>query len=211
MIKRRSTALRAVLGVSVVVAVAGVVTLRSSEAPTRVEVGAATPVVAVPEVAPALATASAPDPGDLARTHATPKYLPPGAQSAGGRSVKGGWVEHYSLPGKVNSRTLPETPDQFVRGSGAHPATTIALSQFPQDVSTFQGADPRLANVSTINVMGVSATVLVPTSGYGIYRIAWVRDGVAYDLQTQRLKASAEEGTSGVPLTELVKIAQSIS
>ena len=210
MFKRSSTrmGLRIVLGLVVVAAAAGVSSLRSTDGPSRVEVGTAAPVSAASEVAPALATA--PDPRDLARTHATPKYLPAGAQSTGGRSLKGGWVEHFSLPGTVNSRTLPDTPDQYVRGSGAHPATGIDISQWPQDFSTFHGADPRLVQVTTISVMGVTATVVVPTSGYGTYRISWVRDGVAYDIQTQRLKAG-DEGTSGVPITELVKIAQSIS
>lgn len=155
--------------------------------------------------------AAAPDPADLARTHATPAYLPAGAQSAGGTSaLHGGWLEHYTLPGKVNSREMPATPTKPTPGIPQHPATGIDLREWPQDVSTFQGADPRLATVTTITLPGATATVVTPISGYGVYRIAWVRGGVAYDLQTQRLKAGGDEGSSGMPLAELVKMAESI-
>lgn len=196
---------------SVLIAGAGIVAaavavLPTRQAETQVSVGAPTVQPAAQVSVPAEKVTAA----DLARTHANPTYLPEGAASMGGRAIEAGWVEAYSLPGVVNSRTLPEAPDQYVKGSAAHPATKIVLSQYAQDFSTFQGVDPRIASVSTITVMGVPATVVVPLSGYGTHRISWVRDGVSYDLQTQRLYAGAE-GTSGIPIQELVRVALSVS
>jgi len=204
---------RAVLGLGVVAAaVAGAASLHSPGAPSRVEVVAPKPAV----VGIALNESSAPvpvNPGDLASTHAIPKYLPAGAESTGGKTtIHGGWAEHYTLPGKVNSREMPDAPAMPVAGVPSHPATGIDLVELPQTISTFSRgtADPRLATVSTITVMGVPATVLTPNNGYGTYRISWVVNGVAYDLQSQRLKAGGDEGTSGIPIDELIRVAQSI-
>ncbi|MGH9222207.1 MAG: hypothetical protein ACRD2W_00015 [Acidimicrobiales bacterium] len=195
-----------VLVAGAVLVAAAVAALPTRQAETQISVGA-------PAMRPA-AQVSVPgekiSAADLARNHANPTYLPEGAASLGGRAIEVGWVEAYSLPGVVNSRTLPESPDQYVKGSAAHPATRIVLSQYAQDFSTFQGVDPRIASVSTITVMGVPATVVVPLSGYGTHRISWVRDGVSYDLQTQRLYAGAE-GTSGIPIEELIRVALSVS
>ncbi len=187
-------------------AVAGVAAMRVHSTPTRVEV--APPAPATANVA-AVTSGGGPDPADLAARHATAKYLPAGAQSTGGRSViHGGWAEQFTLPGAVNSREMPGAPTP---GVPAHPATTIDFVQLPQDTSQLAGVDQRLADVSTITVMGVQATVVVPKSGYGVSRIDWVKDGVAYDLQSQRLIAGGNEGISGIPLTELIRMAQSIS
>ncbi len=209
MTKTSSTRLRVALGLAVAAGAVVVVTMRSSGVPAPLTVGASAPVVASPS--PAL-SATAPDPDDLARTHAVPGYLPAGAEPAGGKAVlHGGWIQHFTLPGAANSRELPATPTKPTPGVPMHPATGIDLSQWPQDVSTFQGVDPRLATVVTISLPGATATVVTPISGYGVYRVSWVRGGVAYDLQTQHLKAGGDEGTSGIPLTELVKMAESIA
>lgn len=151
------------------------------------------------------------DPNDLAATHATPKYLPAGAEHDVGKStLHGGWVDNWALPGNQNSRIMPLSPAEAEPGVWYHPATGIALTQLPQSMSTFGGADQRLANITTVDLGGVAGTVVTPISGYGVYRIAWVRGGVAYDLQSQRLKVSADGAMSGVPIDELMKVAQSI-
>ncbi len=207
-LKTRS-AVRVVLALIVVAAVAGVAAMRVHSTPTRVEVASPAPAVAN---AAAVTSGAIPDPADLAARHATANYLPAGAQSTGGRSViRGGWAEQFTLSGAVNSNEMPGVPTKPTPGVPAHPATTIDFLQLAQDISVLAGVDQRLDDVSTITVMGVQATVVVPKSGYGVSQIDWVKDGVAYDLQSQRLIAGGNEGISGIPMTELIRMAQSIS
>lgn len=105
---------------------------------------------------------------------------------------------------------MPSSPAEAEPGVWYHPATGISLTQLPQTMSSFPGADERIVHITTIDLDGVAATVVVPISGDGDYRIAWVRSGVAYDLQSQRLKVSADGAMSGVPIDELIRVAQSI-
>ena len=169
---------------------------------------------APPDSAPAVTgpAYSGVDPSDLASTRAKPSYLPAGAVYEGGHSVKytNAWVDAWSLPGEVNSSVMPPTPSERTPGVWYHPATDIALTQLPQTISTFFGADTRLVHIATVDVNGVPATVVTPTNGYGVYRIAWVRGGVAYDLQSQRLKVDADGTMSGIPIEELLLMARSV-
>ncbi|MDQ6947260.1 MAG: hypothetical protein M3256_13560 [Actinomycetota bacterium] len=194
--------------VVLVVGVGALMARGSGETATRL---ATTPSSQADHVPPTPAPYAGVDPKDLAATHATPKYLPAGAEhDVGKATLRGGWADNWTLPGEANSRIMPATPAEAEPGVWYHPATGISLTQLPQTISSFPGADERIVHITTIDLGGVAATVVVPISGYGDYRIAWVRSGVAYDLQSQRLKVSADGAMSGVPIDELIRVAQSI-
>lgn len=208
-----SRSLRGVrLGVAAaIVLIAGVAALMTEGSMETATQLATTPSMRADQAPPTSVPYAAVDPTDLAATHATPKYLPAGAEHDVGKpTLGGGWVDNWALPGEVNSRFMPSSPSGAEPGVWYHPATGIALTQLPQTMSTFHGADERLVYISTIDLGGVAAMVVTPISGYGVYRIAWVRGGVAYDLQSQRLKIAADGTMSGVPVDELIKVAQSI-
>jgi hypothetical protein len=199
-----------VLSAALAVGLALVLPLRARVDSSQTEVATASPDRGtVPTTSPAY---SGVDANDLASTHAKPSYLPVGAVYEGGHPVKyaNGWVDSWSLAGEVNSRVMPPTPSEGTPGAWYHPATDIALTQLAQTTSTFHAADTRLVKIETIDLNGVPATVVTPVNGYGVYRIAWVRAGVAYDLQTQRLKVDAAGTMSGVPIGELLLMARSV-
>lgn len=193
----------------------GLAALAALVMPLRARVGTQTQLATVPRddgSAPTSPAYSRVDPNDLVSTHAKPFYLPAGAAYEGGHPIKytSGWVDSWSLAGEMNSRVMPPTPSEGTPGLWYHPATDITLTQVAQTTSTFHDADTRLVKIETVDLVGVPATVLTPVNGYGVYRIAWVRGGVAYDLQTQRLKVDAVGTMSGIPIEELLLMARSI-
>jgi len=179
-------------------------TARPAASVVRVQVHRHT-TAAQPAAQPAAA-----DPANLATNHASPTYLPTGAHAGASRSLAGGgWTQNFTLDGVANSDEMPADPSQWNGQGPAHPATTIQLTELPQTASALGPFDSDTYSQSQVTIHGVTATVVVPRNGYGVYRIDWVVGGVAYDLQCERLNTNGE-GTSGVPTSELVKIAQSI-
>lgn len=143
-------------------------------------------------------------------TSTTPRYLPDGAQLvASTQSPPGTGSSSFSLPGKVNARTIPATGLTEQNVDTVHPATFINVSftsLVPEPDLSY--LDNPYSTVEKITVGGWPAQITTPKNGYGTIRIDWT-DGAGYHVVgVDRLKTI--EGTSGVDAPTLIRIANSL-
>ena len=116
----------------------------------------------------------------------------------------------YGLSGAANQDTIPTSGPSAFDGT-QHPRTIITLSALgdasgalPQSL-----ADPTYFDVSLVDLGGGrSARVSQPKSGFGPYRVEWIQAGSLYTLLCARGKTIS--GTSGVPLSDLERMAESV-
>ena len=141
----------------------------------------------------------------------SPKWLPEGAAlippTVGTEGADTGST--YSLAGKQNANTIPSSglTDQNV--ATVHPATAFGVyfkagtTSLPESMT-----DASLWDISKVDVGGWDATLATPKNGYGAYRIDWIDSSGYHVVIEERLKTV--EGTSGIPASDLLKVAQSL-
>ena len=117
----------------------------------------------------------------------------------------------YSLLGVENADTFPAGGASGKADGSEHPASVIVVNTVPANGSLLPDAPTADAYVSVTTVTlspGVSARVIAPTSGYGVYRIDWVKNGLVHQLVASR--GHTDHGDTGLPLSELLRMAVSI-
>ncbi|HEV2891784.1 MAG TPA: hypothetical protein VGX28_15540 [Frankiaceae bacterium] len=161
-----------------------------------------------PAPAVAQAPAAAPDRHDAG--HARPAYLPAGATLVAERERDGVLVQRYALAGEANQDRMPTDISSYDGTSEAHPATYVDLYQ-TRRVPTMLGPVDRVSyDEAPVTIGDAVGRVVTPRDGYGTYRVSWAADGVTFLLSSLRLR-TVTQGTSGVPVEELVRIARSVS
>lgn len=116
----------------------------------------------------------------------------------------------YALSGLANRDTFPASGPSRSDGT-QHPASIITLSALydPTGVLPAPLADPTYFFVRSLSIGGGrTARVSSPKSGYGPYRVEWVQGGEFYAIIGTR--GFTSDGKSGVPLSQLVKMAESV-
>lgn len=142
-----------------------------------------------------------------------PMYLPPGAVLTGDRVDEDGLggVLEWSLPGEANASTIGALPLPASGDLSRHPATLIQLlyrGPAPPDdaalLAVLPPADPKFGfHRELLHLRG--QTVYVTTDRDEVLqRLDWLERGRMYSLSCQRL--FTDQGRSGVPLTELVRM-----
>lgn len=185
-----------------------------STRPTRIVVAAAAAIVAAGATALVARTAdgagtlgASPQAGPSAQTaRRMPGYLPAGAALVKDHYEPdiNGWLVSYSLPGRANSNTIDEAT--FAGGTG-HPETFLRLAIVPS-ADQFPAADPAYFTTRQVEIGAFPGRLSVPTSGYGLHSIVWFDGEQAYRVSVDRLRTP--DGTSGVRVEELLRVAASI-
>lgn len=152
----------------------------------------------------------------------TPRYLPPGAveidapSSELDRPVQVGFVRHrYQLPGSVNAHNIgPEgvTPETEMT---AHTATVLSVTvqpgaplEPPDLEEEFWNVTPILFDRSPRFAVANKGYLATFKTGYG-HQIVTFSDGVnLYTVSCPRY--STHEGPSGIDVTELQRVAESV-
>lgn len=109
----------------------------------------------------------------------------------------------YALSGAVNASTI--TPN----GTSGHFGTDILLVTYVGATKLDGSLQDQYTNVTTVTLpSGITARLTEMTNGYGTVRIEWLQGGNSYLLMSDHLINS--DGLSGVPTSDLLKIAGSI-
>jgi hypothetical protein len=176
-----------------------------------VAIAVATASIAGPPAAP-IAVRRASESDELSTTSVTPAYLPPGTTAApsvsepGFRSVG---ENHYLLAGPANANTIPAGGVDDSNATTAHPATELVVTFVPNvgDLPALP-VDPEYFTISHVTVAGLPAVQSTPKDGFGVHRIDWVDAAGYHVVLCERFRTP--EGTSGLPVDELVHIASSL-
>lgn len=144
------------------------------------------------------------------RERPRPAYLPDGVTLAAEGERDGVWVQRYAIAGTANQDQMPADIASYDGVSEAHPATTIDLLQTTQVPSMLGPVDGSLYEETEETIGDAAARVVTPKSGYGTYRVAWQTDGVAFLITSRRLR-TVTQGTSGLPVEELLLMARSVA
>ena len=143
-----------------------------------------------------------------------PRYLPKGARPAPITFPKAGApLMAYCLPGRANANTIPPGGPTEENYSIVHSATCLGFFYMPAESNG--RLPPSLAfgpsfSVSQTTVSGHPARLTMPSRGVvGLYQLEWMASGLRFTLRVDRLRTP--EGVSGIPLTELRRVANSVT
>jgi hypothetical protein len=116
----------------------------------------------------------------------------------------------YRLLGEANSDTFPSSGAATKFDGSQHPASILSLAIVDDPSGNLDSAaDPEFFDVHDVKLAsGATARQTTPISGYGPYRLDWVMGGKMFTLLGTR--GSTDQGDSGLPMSELLKIANSI-
>jgi hypothetical protein len=152
-----------------------------------------------------------------------PGYLPDGvtlvrtdpvtftAPESGTVNLLGAYVQQFALPGVVNSDTLTVTDRSGNQPQVGHQETRLSISvnpsvtELPDDFLTNDG----YAHRSTVQWGQVQAIVTTMPNGLGVERVDWIDAAGYHVVMTERL--TMPEGLAGLPLDEVVRIAESVA
>lgn len=141
----------------------------------------------------------------------TPSYLPIGVLSVpdiscGAHNV----LMVFRLVGAANSDTFPASGAATEFDGSQHPASVLSFAETDGPANSLpDGIDPEFFAVRDITLTnGALARVTTPLSGYGPHRIDWLMGNKLFTLLGTR--GSTNEGDSGLPMDELIKIADSV-
>lgn len=118
-----------------------------------------------------------------------------------------------TLPGAANADTIPKVLPNNVataRLGTYHAATGISVVVV-SGVTTMPSlpVDPQYFVTSTIAVNGLSASLSVPRSGWGPYRIDWIDNGKYVSVLCDHGDTSA--GPTGISVSDLEKVAAGVT
>lgn len=141
----------------------------------------------------------------------TPAYLPTAVLpvpdvSCGSHNV----LMVFRLVGAANSDTFPPSgaPTQF--DGSQHPASVLSYAVTDNPTGLLpDGIDQEFFAVRDVTLTnGALVRVATPLSGYGPYRLDWSLGNKLFTLLGAR--GSTDQGDSGLPVAELIKIADSV-
>ncbi len=114
----------------------------------------------------------------------------------------------FRLVGEANADTFPASGG--LTDESQHPASVLSYAVTDNPSNSLPDAiDLEFFEVRTVSLKnGGTARVATPVSGYGPYRIDWVMSGKLFTLLGSR--GSTDKGDSGLPMDELIKIAESV-
>lgn len=144
-------------------------------------------------------------------SEAKPKHrTAPGLTNVGGSNAAKFFG--YTLSGTQNASTMvpyDQMTDDGIRNGAYHPASGITFVVYPTPGPPDAGVGGPGLNQSVIDLAnGHSARLTHGENGFGPVRIEWADSQRSYLLMTVNYKTP--DGTSGVPVADLVKMAGSV-
>lgn len=116
----------------------------------------------------------------------------------------------YALKGAVNTSTVMQDPQNGHPGTEIDIIKYVGATRISQSLIEGQGAPAYLTETRTSLSNGATARITQARNGYGAVRIEWVFHGDSYLLMSSHTRTH-DHGTSGVPTSDLVKVAGSIT
>lgn len=116
----------------------------------------------------------------------------------------------YRLLGEANRDTYPSSGAATKFDGSQHPASILSLGIVDDPSGSLDSAaDPEFFDVHDVRLSnGATARQTTPLNGYGPYRLDWVLGDKMFTLLGTR--GSTDQGDSGLPISQLLKIANSI-
>lgn len=151
------------------------------------------------------------DPATCPATVERPTYRPPAVSSQTIDCRPGLYVVTYALSGPSNTRAVPAgtEPKNWPLDGSVHPASQISFTAangytaLPAPMAT-----PTYYDIYAAQFGQTIVRVTAPKSGYGPYRLEWLKAGRLFTIIAVR--GVTNTGPSGVPLDELGKMADSV-
>lgn len=151
------------------------------------------------------------DPAQCPAHLAGPTYRPREVSAQTTQCLPGLYVITYTLSGPSNTRAVPPgvQPKDWPLDGSVHPASQISFSAAsgytslpaPMATPTYYDITPGRFGQTTVRVTA-------PKSGYGPYRLEWLKAGTLYTIIAVR--GVTNTGPSGVPLEDLGRMADSV-
>lgn len=116
----------------------------------------------------------------------------------------------YALKGAVNTSTVMQDPRNGHTGTDIDIIKYVGSTRISPSLVEGQGAPAYLRETRTTLSNGATAQITQTANGYGPVRIEWVFRGDSYLLMSSHTRTH-DHGTSGVPTSDLVKVAGSIT
>jgi hypothetical protein len=152
---------------------------------------------------------ASPGPERLAQERAiTPRWLPAGSRLRWQKFMPGAswFVSAFSLPGAANADTEPIGGPTSQNATLVHGGDGLILVVAPEPQPERQLFDGERSKA--VQVGSVVGRLVYPTNGIGTWWLTWSDRGFTFTLEDER--ARTIDGTSGVDLATLQRIAESV-